>query len=726
MAVTLSPLAGAGWQFFDNNGVPLAGGLLYSYYAGTSTFAPTYTSYLGNVQNANPIVLDSSGRVTSEIWLTYAVGYKFVLKTAAGVQIWSYDNIPTNTPVPFPSDAANISYEEGYTVTAGNFVVGKTYLITSVGTTDFTAIGASANQTGIYFTATGVGSGTGTAELSRSVQSKLQESVSVLDFGADPTGTNDCTVAIQAATNSGKPVYFPAGTYKIVTGGISYTGTVVWYGEGADSIIECDSVVLTVNSGNNSSIDNLYMQNITAPWIIYRNPSNWSSVPSVVQSNGPGYQPTVNDGDVWSSLTTAQQNQNIGPELLFQGNATNIQVSRIFGRFVSILVEDAQNSVVRDCNFQAGKNFAGGIVFWNINNQQGEYNQAINNNIQYASFSGITFARNYDGLIQGNICTRVGESGIKTYQGTLTNSSSVVVDARCYRMQIVDNNTMWAYYDGFDFSSDYPHTGTIDSRHLIMGNITFGNRQTGFYADGMNTQFIGNQARSTGVSGFGLFYNESLITDNLAWGCNTSGAISGEHQMYNNGAGCTISNNYLNPAGTTGGYALYATGTNLVANNQAYGGQIFLGNQNAVTAQAIGNVDNVYQIQGSFTPTIVVGSTVQTSYNLREGLYTRVGQRIFFDITIQLTGSVSGTGAVSIGLGDLPDATARGTGIYGAAGSVLAQNCSYTGVLGWFINDGTSSLALVIDTNGTQTQITDANLTGASKFYVSGSYLANQ
>ena len=37
MSVTLSLFAGAGWQFFDNNGVPLAGGLIYTYAAGTTT-----------------------------------------------------------------------------------------------------------------------------------------------------------------------------------------------------------------------------------------------------------------------------------------------------------------------------------------------------------------------------------------------------------------------------------------------------------------------------------------------------------------------------------------------------------------------------------------------------------------------------------------------------------------------------------------------------------------
>jgi hypothetical protein len=49
------------------------------------------------------------------------------------------------------------------TVTAGSFVVGVTYTIVSVGTTSFTAIGASSNTVGASFVATGVGSGSGTA-----------------------------------------------------------------------------------------------------------------------------------------------------------------------------------------------------------------------------------------------------------------------------------------------------------------------------------------------------------------------------------------------------------------------------------------------------------------------------------------------------------------------------------------------------------------------------------
>jgi hypothetical protein len=49
--------------------------------------------------------------------------------------------------------------------TAGSFVVGKYYTILTVGNTSFTGIGASANTVGVIFKATGVGSGTGTANV---------------------------------------------------------------------------------------------------------------------------------------------------------------------------------------------------------------------------------------------------------------------------------------------------------------------------------------------------------------------------------------------------------------------------------------------------------------------------------------------------------------------------------------------------------------------------------
>lgn len=54
----------------------------------------------------------------------------------------------------------------------------------------------------------------GTGATARTVQAKLRESVSVLDFGADPTGVADSTAAIQAAVDAARHVYFPVGIYK--------------------------------------------------------------------------------------------------------------------------------------------------------------------------------------------------------------------------------------------------------------------------------------------------------------------------------------------------------------------------------------------------------------------------------------------------------------------------------------------------------------------------------
>jgi len=93
MAVFLSPIGGAGWQFFNNDGTVLSGGKIYTYAAGTTTPKTTYTTSAGNIAHLNPIILDSAGRVPGgEIWLL-ATTYKFVLNTSTDVLIATYDNI---------------------------------------------------------------------------------------------------------------------------------------------------------------------------------------------------------------------------------------------------------------------------------------------------------------------------------------------------------------------------------------------------------------------------------------------------------------------------------------------------------------------------------------------------------------------------------------------------------------------------------------------------------
>jgi hypothetical protein len=104
-SVLLSPY-GNGQQFFDDNGVPLAGGLIYTYQAGSSTPLVTYTTNNGTIANSNPIVLDASGRTPQQIWLLTGFSYKFVLQNSDGVLIQTLDNIYPilqNAPVSAPA-----------------------------------------------------------------------------------------------------------------------------------------------------------------------------------------------------------------------------------------------------------------------------------------------------------------------------------------------------------------------------------------------------------------------------------------------------------------------------------------------------------------------------------------------------------------------------------------------------------------------------------------------
>ena len=107
MTVLLSPIGNSMTPFLGLDNLPLAGGLLYTYQAGTTTALATYTSNDGLIPCANPIVLGVNGIPATEIWLTSTNNYKFVLATSANVVLYTYDNIngipPASSVVNVPS-----------------------------------------------------------------------------------------------------------------------------------------------------------------------------------------------------------------------------------------------------------------------------------------------------------------------------------------------------------------------------------------------------------------------------------------------------------------------------------------------------------------------------------------------------------------------------------------------------------------------------------------------
>ena len=249
MAVNLSPIWGAGAQLLDNSGNVLSGGKIYTYAAGTTTPATTYTSSTGGTANSNPIILNSAGRVPYEIWMTDGQVYKFVLKDSNDTLIATYDNL-----VGINSNFVNFTnQQEIQTATAGQTVFTLTTVNYSPGTNSLSVFVDGVNQYGpgaqyayvetsstvvtfvtglhvgasVKFTTSQLNSSSGvdaaqvsyvppfTGSVATNVEDKLAQTVSVKDFGAAGDGITDDTAAIQAALDNAGIITFPGGTYVV-------------------------------------------------------------------------------------------------------------------------------------------------------------------------------------------------------------------------------------------------------------------------------------------------------------------------------------------------------------------------------------------------------------------------------------------------------------------------------------------------------------------------------
>lgn len=130
-AVTIAPSAKQ--RFFDSNGVPLAGGLLFTYSAGTTTKLVTYTDSTGATPNTDPIVLDSQGY--ANVWMATTSAYKFTLSPSTDTDppsnpIWTVDNL-TSVTIPTlwatgggTADAITATYSPANTTLTDGLLLG--------------------------------------------------------------------------------------------------------------------------------------------------------------------------------------------------------------------------------------------------------------------------------------------------------------------------------------------------------------------------------------------------------------------------------------------------------------------------------------------------------------------------------------------------------------------------------------------------------------------------
>lgn len=211
MTTILSPVPKL--QFFTAAGVPLVGGKLYSYAAGTSSPLATYTDYTGTVNNTNPVILDSRGE--ADVWLANN-SYKFKLTDANNVEIWTVDNISTTQALVDTVQANLTAYAASLAASSGSSLVG--------------------------FLQSGIGA------IARTVQAKNRDIINVKDFGAVGDGVADDTAAIQAAINQaalrgGGEVVFNMGKYLITSGLTARVGVLL------NGIVRTDVSANTNGSG---------------------------------------------------------------------------------------------------------------------------------------------------------------------------------------------------------------------------------------------------------------------------------------------------------------------------------------------------------------------------------------------------------------------------------------------------------------------------------------------
>lgn len=188
-----SPMPVPKQQYDGIAGLPLVGGKLYTYAAGTTIPKLTFSDAAGTVPQTNPIVLNARGEPANAIFWSGA--YYVELKDALGNLIYTVDNFQ-------PSVNQSELLDD---VGAGmvGFDIGTVYSVGTVGRwlVDFAT---SAGSSLIGFLQAGVGA------VLRTMQDKNRDIVNIKDFGASHTKTNaqnraalDLAIAALNAANGG-------------------------------------------------------------------------------------------------------------------------------------------------------------------------------------------------------------------------------------------------------------------------------------------------------------------------------------------------------------------------------------------------------------------------------------------------------------------------------------------------------------------------------------------
>jgi parallel beta-helix repeat protein len=715
MTVLLSPVGGVAAQFLDNNGNPLSGGKLFSYSAGTTTPAATFTSSLGVTPHTNPIVLDSGGRVPGgETWLTDGVIYKFVLQTSTNVLIATYDNI-----VGINSNFVNFTAEqEIQTATAGQTVFNLTTMQYQPGTNSLTVYVDGVNQYGpgaqyayletdsdtvtfvsglhvgasVKFTTATQTTGNATdasvvsytppftGGVTTNVEAKLAQIISVQDFGAVGDGVTDDTVAFQAALNA------LTSNSELIIKGDFYVAQNVYLKDVDNVTIDCSGATITWGSQNFilfETCDNVTLKNIQYATC---------NAPAVASVNRP--TGTATPAAFWTFGIVAYSCQNftfINNHVDFNdtllcvagGEGHNVSGNKVFhGKDNTIYFFNASNSTI--ANNVVGDTNAGRAI---CTQRGGGF--TITGNTVYGGYGfGISLVGTATSAVTGNTVKDIAFDSVvlSTYAGiTLEGQEAADVSA---------GELTAANADLYLFNGAYTRNCVVTGNniHNCGTGVIVGLGPQGNY--GVN-KVAENVITLSAASGVTLVNNRGplSLSSNKIRTCQNAGILfQGQSEQ------TTIDNNTIEDVNIAafGFTAIHKDAGVTSMLDLAAGGNLYYGTATRTNFTLAEMQNSDYQ-QGNWTPSDASGQGLV--FTVTNAKYTRIGRSVTVLGDITYPSTANGSTALIGGLpfttpSNVPAATQSDVG---SSITVLAYVASTT--------------AYVLDT-ATAAAKTNANLSG--------------
>lgn len=339
-----------------------------------------------------------------------------------------------------------------------------------------------------------------------------------------------------------------------------------------------DGNLVFTQLGRGSVIVGAYMESVTTPWVIkpWTDDNQWITDPAAIvatlkQSKTDGYQPTVNDyakfPGIESLLPPEAKGQSISSTLEIR-ECTGVEVHRASGLMACFLFRGCHFCKMVDAdNPSGGKD--GVITFENLSGDWGKGNYVIGGRTSYGSVSSAQFLRNNggferDGGVIGFTSYRAGESGVKTWQGTVGSTTS-----RNYNLQFRDSVVLYPVWGGFDLSADtdmnpeadrpgdYPVSQypvhMLPLNHLIDNLLVRGCLGVGFGMDGQGLYVSNITVEDCAGSGAYLLTHETVFTNIAVIDTNTKDFPA--NQIYISGA-CRVNGLRLIGIRSTAGQGL--------------------------------------------------------------------------------------------------------------------------------------------------------------------------